>query len=137
MGEYKMKSQDKSYQKEIEELKSKMSHLVKLNQKIGETLIKDQKNNNNKANKEIISFIQNYDHKVNSLRKTFKSSKDNVENNFIQNNEFVKKSITSSEQKYSEITSEISELDQKVRDLNQKQEAQRNLISKGLEVDDL
>merc|ERR1711957_846705 len=135
--EYKMKSQDVQYQQEIEDLKSQMSHLVKLNQKLGENLIKDQKNNKNNANKEMISFIQNYDHKVNSLRKTFKSSKDNVETNFMQNNEFVKKAITSSQQKYSEITSEISELDQKVRDLNQKQEAQRNLISKGLEVDDL
>jgi len=132
-----MKNQDKFYIKEIEGLKSKMSNLMKLNQKLGENLIKDQKNNKNNANKEMISFIQNYDHKVNSLRKTFKSSKDNVETNFMQNNEFVKKAITSSQQKYSEITSEISELDQKVKSLNQKQEAQRNLISQGLEVDDL
>merc|ERR1712222_192660 len=39
--------------------------------------------------------------------------------------------------KYSEIISEVSELDQKVKSLSEKQEAQRDLISKGLEVDDL
>ena len=101
--EMKMKAQDKLYQKEIESLKREMSNLIKINKKLGNKLIKEQKNKKNELNNDIISFVEKYDNKVEDLKKTLKESKKSVENNFIQNKEILKKEINSSKEKYSKI----------------------------------
>merc|ERR1712151_493084 len=85
----------------------------------------------------MLSFMQNYEQKVNGLKKTIIQSKQNTHNNFLQNKEIVKQAIDETKQKYSAITNEISEIDNKIRSLSHKQLEQQKSISKGLEIDDL
>merc|ERR1712032_700143 len=94
---------------------------------------------------EVASFVQNYDGKVNGLKKTFNISREEIKNNFLHNQEIVKEAVSSSEQKYSKISSTISELYQKINEISKKQEEQNssgsdvnNLkIRRDLEVDGL
>merc|ERR1711957_697998 len=132
--ESKMKNQDKFYIKEIEGLKSKMSNLMKLNQKLGDNLIKEQKFKKKEVKEEVASFIQNYDGKVNGLKKTFNMSREEIKNNFLQNQEIVKEAVSTSEHNYSQISTTISELYSKINEISKKQEEQ---MSSGLDVNDL
>jgi len=125
------------YNKEIENLKSQIESLIKMNEKLIKNFNKFESKKENKIEDNVISFIENYDKKVNDLKSKLKTNKKNIEKTLAQKEESFSEIFSEASQKFTELKTNIKSLNHQVEDITHKQTEAEIKIKNGLEIDNL
>lgn len=133
----KNKLKFKKYSKEIEKLKNQIHDLMGMNEKLTKRVSKFESKKLQKIDDNVISFIENYDQKVDELKTKLKSNKKNIQKSITEKEQLFSDIFSEASQKFTEIKSNIKNLNKQVDEITNNQSELEEKVRKGLEIDNL
>ncbi len=133
----KNKLKNKKYLKEIENLKSKINYLISSNKRLTKKVVNYESKKIHKLDDNVISFIDKYDEKVDSLKNKLKVDKKNIENFLTEKEDLLDEKYSEASQKFTELKSNIKNLNNQVTEITKNQNEIDQKIKDGLEIDKL
>lgn len=133
----KNKNKYSKYSKEIENLKSQIDSLMQMNEKLFKKVNKFESKKEGIIEDNVISFIENYDKKVNDLKTKLKTNKKNIEKTIAEKEDMFSEIFSETSQRFTELKTNIKSLNHQVDHITKQQTEAESKIKNGLEIDNL